>query len=289
MNITEFALKRPVTVMVIFTCFAAIGVIAARLLPLEYFPDIEFPFIQVQVPYQGSSPEEVERLITKPIEEALGTLSGVKRMTSTSDANQSEVDLEFNWDENVSVKEVQVLDKVDSIRGDLPADVRHIGVLKQSGADVPILQLRLSSNRDLTKSYELLNRLLKDRIQRVPGVSHVSLYGVEPQQVQIELHADAIAAHHVDLGKLNSTLLLGNFTVSGGTITDAGQRLLVQVNDEYKSLDDIRRLRIGQGDLRLGDIATVGYGNGELTFGRHLDRKYAIGLDVFKERSEERR
>jgi HAE1 family hydrophobic/amphiphilic exporter-1 len=282
-NITEFALKRPVTVMVIFTCFAAIGVIAARLLPLEYFPDIEFPFIAVQVDYQGSSPEEVERLITKPIEESLATLSGVKQMTSTSDANQSQVFLQFDWGENVSVKEVQVLDKVDAIRGDLPSDVRHIGVLKQSGADVPILQLRLSSNRDLTRSYELLNRLLKDRVQRVSGVSHVSLYGVEPQQVQIELHADAIAAHHVDLNKLNSTLLLGNFTVSGGTITDAGQRLLVQVNDEYKSLDDIRRLRIGQGDLRLGDIASVDYGNGELTFGRHLDRKYAIGLDVFKE------
>lgn len=283
MNITEFALKRPVTVMVVFTCFAAIGVIAARLLPLEYFPDIEFPFIAVQVPYQGSSPEEVERLITKPIEESLGTLSGVKRMTSTSDANQSEVDLEFDWGENVAVKEVQVLDKVDSIRGDLPADVRHIAVLKQSGADVPILQLRLSSNRDLTHSYEMLNRLLKDRIQRVPGVSHVELYGVEPQEIRIELHADAIAAHNVDLNKLNETLLRGNFSVSGGSITDGGQRLLVQVNDEYKSLDEIRDLRIGQGELRLKDIADVDYDNPELSYGRHLDRKYAIGLDVFKE------
>ena len=283
MNITDFALKRPVTVMVIFTCFASIGVIAARLLPLEYFPDIEFPFIAVQVPYQGSSPEEVERLITKPIEESLATLSGVKRMTSTSDANQSEVDLEFDWGENVSVKEVQVLDKVDAIRGDLPADVRHIGVLKQSGADVPILQLRLSSNRDLTKSYDLLNRLLKDRIQRVPGVSHVELYGLEPQEIRIELHADAIAAHHVDLNKLNQTLLRSNFAVSAGSISDGSQRLLVQVNGEYKSLDDVRHLRVGNGNLRLGDIADVEYGNPELTYGRHLDRKYAIGLDVFKE------
>src|SRR5579863_2411193 len=283
MNITEFALKRPVTVMVIFTCFAAIGVIAARLLPLEYFPDIEFPFIQVQVPYQGSSPEEVERLITKPIEESLGTLSGVKRMTSTSDANQSQVNLEFDWGENVAVKEVQVLDKVDAIRADLPADVRHISVLKQSGADIPILQLRISSDRDLSRSYDMLNRLLKDRIQRVSGVSHVDLYGIEPQEIRIELHADAIAAHNVDLNKLNNTLLGANFTVSGGTISDAGQRFLVQVNDEYKNLDDVRRLRIGQGDLRLGDIADVTYGNPELSYGRHLDRKYAIGLDVYKE------
>ncbi|MGE5624156.1 MAG: efflux RND transporter permease subunit [Bacillota bacterium] len=283
MNITEFALKRPVTVMVVFTCFAAIGVIAARLLPLEYFPDIEFPFIAVQVPYQGSSPEEVERLITKPIEESLATLSGVKKMTSTSDANQSEVDLQFDWGENVSVKEVQVLDKVDSIRGDLPADVRHIAVLKQSGADVPILELRLSSDRDLSRSYDMLDRLLKNRIERVPGVSHVEMYGVEPQEIRLELHADAIAAHHVDLNKLNETLLRGNFSVSGGDITDGSQRLLVQVNDEYKSLDDIRNLRIGEGDLKLKDIADVTYDNPELAYGRHLDRKYAIGLDVFKE------
>ena len=283
MNITDFALKRPVTVMVVFACFAAIGAIAARLLPLEYFPDIEFPFISVQVPYQGSSPEEVERLITKPIEESLATLSGVKRMTSTSDANQSEVDLEFEWDENVAVKEVQVLDKVDAIRADLPADVRHIAVLKQSGADVPILQLRLSSNRDLTRSYDMLNRLLKDRVQRVAGVSHVDMYGVEPQEVRLELHADAIAAHNVDLNKLNQTLLRSNFAVSGGNITEGGQRLLVQVNGEYKSLDDIRQLRIGEGNLRLGDIADVIYDNPELSYGRHLDRKYAIGLDIFKE------
>ena len=285
MNITDFALKRPVTVMVVFTCFAAIGVIAARLLPLEYFPDIQFPFIAVQVPYQGSSPEEVERLITKPLEESLSTLGGVKRMESTSDADQAEVDLEFDWGENTAVKEVQVLDKVDAIRPDLPSDVRHIGVLMQSGGALPILQLRLSSDRDLSRSYEMLNRLLKARLQRVPGVSQVSMYGVEPIELRIELNAAAIAAHGVDLDKLNDTLMRSNFSVSGGSITEAGQRFLVQLDDEYRSLDDIRNLRIGQGDLRLKDVADVTYANPERTYGRHLDQHYAIGLDIFKETS----
>ena len=283
MNITEFALKRPVMIMVIFTCFAAIGVIAARLLPLEYFPDIEFPFIAVTVPYQGSSPEEVERLITKPMEESLSTLGGIKRMESTSDANQSQVFMQFDWGENVSVKEVQVLDKIDSLRTDLPADVRHITVNKQSGAELPILQLRLSSNRDLSKSYEMLNRLVKARLQRVPGVSQVNLYGVEPTELRIELHADAIAAHNVDLNKLNDTLLRSNFAVSGGSISEGNERLLLQVNGEYKSLDDIRNLLIGSGNLRLKDIADVTYTSPERTYGRHLDRHFAIGLDVFKE------
>ncbi|MGH8400200.1 MAG: efflux RND transporter permease subunit, partial [Gammaproteobacteria bacterium] len=141
MNLTGFALRRPVTVLVIFTCFAAIGLIASRLLPLAFLPDIEFPYIGITVPYQGSSPEEVERLITKPIEESLSTLGGIKRMQSTSDANQVQIFMELNWGENASVKEIQVLDKLDGIRDQLPADVRHINLDRQSGADIPILQV----------------------------------------------------------------------------------------------------------------------------------------------------
>ena len=91
MNITELSLRRPVTTVMLFVCFAAIGAISARLLPLEYFPSIEFPFVQVQVPYQGSTPEEVERLITKPIEEALSTIGGIEDMRSDSDQNGASI------------------------------------------------------------------------------------------------------------------------------------------------------------------------------------------------------
>lgn len=282
MNITEFALKRPITILVIFTCFAAIGVIASRLLPLAFLPDIEFPYISIQVPYQGSSPEEVERLITKPIEESLSTLGGIKRMQSTSDANQVQIFLELNWGENASVKEIQVLDKLDGIRDQLPADVRHINVNRQSAAEVPVLQIRLSSNRNLAHSYQLLNRVVKSRLQRVNGVSHVDLYGVEPTEVRINLHAEAIAAHHVDLNRLNDMLLRSNFSLSGGTITDGNERLLVQISGEYKSLDDIRNLLVTP-DLHLGDIADVTFASPDRTYGRHLDGHYAIGLDIYKE------
>ena len=89
MRHTEFALHRPVTTVVVFVALALMGLIASRLLPLEQFPDIEFPGIFVQIPYNGSTPEEVERLITRPVEEALATLSGVERMFSTSSEGQS--------------------------------------------------------------------------------------------------------------------------------------------------------------------------------------------------------
>ena len=95
---TEIALNRPVTTVVLFVALALIGFIATRLLPLEKFPDIEFPGIFIQIPYEGSTPEEVERLITRPVEEALATLSGVERMFSSSTENMTQVFLQFGWD-----------------------------------------------------------------------------------------------------------------------------------------------------------------------------------------------
>ena len=101
MRHTEFALGRPVTTVVTFVALALIGLIASRLLPLEKFPDIEFPGIFIQIPYAGSTPEEVERLITRPVEEALATLSGVEQMFSTSDEGQSQIFLQFGWDQSM--------------------------------------------------------------------------------------------------------------------------------------------------------------------------------------------
>ena len=103
---TEIALRRPVTTIVIFVALSLIGLIASRLLPLEKFPDIEFPGIFVQIPYSGSTPEEVERLITRPVEEVLATLSGVERMFSSSDAEQAQIFLRFGWFLTLKIKPV---------------------------------------------------------------------------------------------------------------------------------------------------------------------------------------
>ena len=102
MKHTEISLRRPVTTLVVFVALALIGLIASRLLPLEKFPDIEFPGIFIQIPYEGSTPEEVERLITRPIEEALATLSGVEQMYSSSGENMSQVFLQFDWDQSMA-------------------------------------------------------------------------------------------------------------------------------------------------------------------------------------------
>jgi HAE1 family hydrophobic/amphiphilic exporter-1 len=282
MRHTEIALRRPVTTVVVFVALALVGVIASRLLPLEKFPDIEFPGIFVQIPYAGSTPEEVEKLITRPVEEALATLSGVEQMFSSSREGSAEIFLQFDWDQSMGAKGIEARAKVDSIRHLLPEDVRRIFVFTGSLGDQPVLHLRISSERDLSNSYELLDRLLKRRLERLEGVSRVELQGVEPREIRILLRPDLLAAYSVDITALRDVLMRSNFAVSAGKITAGDQRLSVRPKGEFGSIDDIRNIVINAEGLRLSDIADVELRTPERNYGRHLDRDYAIGLSINK-------
>jgi hydrophobic/amphiphilic exporter-1 (mainly G- bacteria), HAE1 family len=282
MKHTEIAMRRPIMTIVIFVACMLVGLIASRLLPLEKFPDIEFPGIFVQIPYESSTPEEIERLITRPVEEALATLSGVESMESTSSENQSQIFLEFGWDESMGAKGIEARAKVDAIRHELPEDVRRVFIFTGSLSDQPILQLRIASERDLSGSYDLLDRLLKRPIERIEGVSKVELQGVDPLEIRILLDSDRLAAHHVGINDLRELLEGSNFAVSAGRITDSGQRFSVRPKGEFASLDQIRNLVINGGGLRLRDVADVELRSPDRDYGRHLDGEYAIGLAVSK-------
>jgi HAE1 family hydrophobic/amphiphilic exporter-1 len=282
MKHTEIALRRPVTTVVVFVALALVGLIASRLLPLEKFPDIEFPGIFIQIPYAGSSPEEIERLITRPVEEALATLSGVERMFSTSTENDAQIFLQFDWDQNMGAKGIEARSKVDGIRHQLPDDIRRVFVFTGSLGDQPVLQLRISSERDLSDSYDLLDRLLKRRLERIDGVSRVELHGVDPREIRILLNADMIAAYGIDVADLRDLLTRSNFAVNAGRLTAGDQRLSVRPRGEFGSVEDIRNLVVSADGLRLGDIARIELHTPERNYGRHLDRKYAIGVAVNK-------
>jgi len=282
MKHTEIAINRPVTTVVFFVALAMIGAIATRLLPLEKFPDIEFPGIFIQIPYQGSTPEEIERLITRPVEESLATLSGVERMYSSSNENMSQVFLQFGWDQSMGSKGIEARAKVDGVRHELPDDVRRVFIFTGSLADQPILQLRISSDRDLSDSYELLDRLLKRRIERLDGVSQVDLQGVDPREIRILLKPDRLSAHGINIDQVYELLVSSNFAVSAGRITDGHQRFSVRPRGEFESIDEIRNLAINGASLRLRDVADVELRSPERNYGRRLDGKYAIGISVSK-------
>jgi HAE1 family hydrophobic/amphiphilic exporter-1 len=282
MRHTEIALRRPVTTVVVFVALALVGLIASRLLPLEKFPDIEFPGIFVQIPYDGSTPEEVERLITRPVEEALATLSGVERMFSSSSESQAEIFLQFDWDQNMGAKGIEARSKVDAIRHQLPGDVRRVFVFTGSLGDQPVLQLRISSDRDLSDSYELLDRLLKRRLERIDGVSRVDLHGVDPREIRILLNADLVAAYGINIADLRDLLVRSNFAVNAGRVITGDQRLSLRPRGEFRSIDEIRNLVISADGLRLGDVAQIEMRTPDRNYGRHLDRDYAIGIGINK-------
>ncbi|MCH8134559.1 MAG: efflux RND transporter permease subunit [Proteobacteria bacterium] len=280
MKHTEIALRRPVTTVVIFVALALVGLIASRLLPLEKYPDIEFPGIFIQIPYAGSTPEEIERLITRPVEEALATLSGVERMFSRSSSDQAEIFLQFEWDQSMGAKGIEARAKVDGIRDQLPADIRRILVFTGSLGDQPVLQLRISSDRDLSNSYELLDRMLKRRLERIEGVSQVQLHGVDAREIRILMRSDSLAAYSIDIETVRQLLISSNFAVSAGQLTTGDQRLSVRPRGEFSSVEEIRNLVINVEGLRLRDIADVELRTPDRNYGRHLDQDYAIGVAI---------
>ncbi|HKL63728.1 MAG TPA: efflux RND transporter permease subunit, partial [Woeseiaceae bacterium] len=280
MRHTEFSLRRPVTVTMFFAALAGIGLLSSRLLPLEQFPDIEWPGFFINIPYEGSTPEEVERLITRPAEGALSTLSGVKRMNSTSRADGAQIWMEYGFNSNAATEAVEARVKLDAIRDDLPPDLKRIMVYSGSMNDEPIMTLRLSSDRDLSREYLMLDRVLKRRIERIEGVSKVELQGVEPPEVRILLDSGRVAAHSINLYELYELLQRSNFSVSAGRLENGERRWTLRTDGELRSLAEIGDLIVDGGNLRLADIAGIRLVPEERDYGRHLDGREAVGLSV---------
>ena len=279
---TRFALSRPVTLCMAFLSMLVFGIFASRMLPLENFPGIDIPEIYVNVPYPNATPAEIERLITRPLEEALSTVTGIKKMRSFSKEDSAELGLEFNWEENINTKSIEVRERIDSVRHLLPADVERVLVFQFNTNDMPIFQLRISSERDLSMAYDLLERVIKRPLERVPGVSKVDLYGVDKRQVTIRLLPDRLRSLQIEPVQLLADLQKQNFAMTAGEIRNKDESILVKPVGEFTSIDDIKRLPIGRG-LQLSDIAEIHLELPKRVEGRRLDQRYAVGIQVFKE------
>ena len=286
MSIAEFSIKRPVTTIMFFVSLFVIGLIAAIRLPLEAFPEVSPPFIFVSLPYAGSTPEEVERTVLRPAEEALATMSGIKRMDSNATSSGAQVFMQFSdWSRDVAIAASEARERLDAIRDELPDDLKRYQVLKFSTTDQPVLRVRLASKQDLTSQYDMIDREFKRRLERIPGVARVEVSGAPQNEVEIAVLPDRLTAHGISLNDLSARLQTVNFSVSAGEIDDGGQRLRVQPVGEITDLQQLRDLVIAKDGTRLGDIADVRLKPGETDADRRLDGERAVGLDIFKERN----
>ncbi|MEZ5458784.1 MAG: efflux RND transporter permease subunit [Steroidobacteraceae bacterium] len=281
MRHTEIALRRPVTTWMAFAALAVIGGFAGWLLPLEQLPKVTLPFMGIAIPYPGSTPGEIEERITRPVEDALATLPGVKRIRSTSSADEAQLQIELDWGTDVRASGFEVRNKLDAIRHQLPPAANRILLFTASSADMPVLTVRLSASTDLSTQHELLDRVLKQPVERIAGVARVVLAGVEPRELRILLDAGRLVAHRLDVRELVALLERSNFSVTAGHVQDQQRRLLVRPLGALSTVAEVRELRVAPG-LRLGDVASVDLVSPELAVRRNLDGRPAVGFDVFK-------
>lgn len=286
MTLAELSLRRPVTAVMFFVSMVVIGLIASFRLPLEQFPEVNVPFLMLNFPYPGSTPQEVERSITRPAEEALSTLPGIKELNSTSRADGADLQIQFkDWDRDIQITSSEARDRIDAIRSELPDDLQRYFVQNFSPSDQPILRIRFSSDRDLRKEYDLIERSVRRPIERLPGVARVEISGASPNEVEISIDPARLGAHNLSLNTLAAKLQAVNFSVSAGEIDDGTRRLRVQPVGEVHNLDELRRLVLTEDGLRLSDIADINLKPQRQNFGRRLDGRPAVGLDIYREQS----
>jgi len=281
MRHTRLALERPVTTVMVFLALVAVGLIAGRLLRLEAMPDITFPGMQIVIPYPGSTPEEMEQLVVRPVEEALSTLSGIEQIEASAQSDQAVFTVLFSWDRDVDAAAFDVRTKLDAIRGQLPAGADRMLMGTFSPSDQPVVIIRISADTDLTDQYDMLEKYLQRPMQRIEGVARVELQGVQPREVRVLVDPTRLATYSVDVRDLRAMLVKSNFSVSAGEFTENGRRFTVRPIGEFRNLQDVRDLVIRPG-VRVGDVADVELIAPELTQRRHMDGRKAVGIDVFK-------
>ena len=284
MSLPRLAVHRPVTTAMLLLSVLVVGGIAAFRLPLAYLPEIDVPFIGVQVSYPSSNPQQIEREIAKPVEEVLSTLPGVKKLNSTSNADGAEFFVEFDWGNELDIVRMLVSEKMDQVEQELPAGIGEIVIFSFNTSDIPVVQGRISAQGvDLASNYELIEARVVNRLSRVPGVARVTLEGVEPREIFVDLILDKVKLHAVDVGALIERLQGASGNLVLGQVDDSGMRFTARAVGEFLSVEQLRDLRIDERGLELSDIAEISYEQPPIGYGRHLDRSYAVALEVYKE------
>jgi len=277
------SVRKPVLVMIGLVSLLAMGGIASFKLPVEFLPQVEFPFIGVFIPYPNSHPEYIERHIVKPVEEVFATLGDVRHIFSQTQPDGAFVGVEFQWGRDVGVLRMEVKEKLDQIKGDLPPDIEMMQVFTFDTNDIPILEGRISAvGGDLSGSYDLIERSIINPLKRIEGVGNVYINGVEPREISIYLMLDKIKAHRVDVGNVFRLLQSANATASGGEVTADGIRYSIRSIGSFSDIKDVENLVVSPEGLRLKDIAEIYYGEPVMEFGRRLDGEQAVAFWIQK-------
>ncbi|MBP9160822.1 MAG: efflux RND transporter permease subunit [Flavobacteriales bacterium] len=290
--ITTWAVNNRTTVIVLTLLICVMGIYSYIVMPKVSFPEVVTPEIFIGTPYNSSSVVDIEKLITKPIEKELNTITGVDQITSTSVPNFSSIDVKFTYDITPTEALRKVKDAVDKARGDsnFPTDLpSEPSIFEMNFSElVPVMNINLSGDYPMEQLHEYAKHL-EDRIEDLPEINKVEIRGVPDREVKVSVDLYQLEALQLNFDDIANALRSENLTMSGGDILTKDQRRSVRVIGEFKNMAQIRDIVVkneGQREVRLGDIADVTFGYKEPeSFAREYG-KSVVMLDVIKRAGE---
>jgi HAE1 family hydrophobic/amphiphilic exporter-1 len=281
------AVERPVTFFMASLIVIGFGLFGLTKLRLNLYPDVSFPTVTVYTTYEGVAPGDMETLITRPIEEAVGSISGVRRVRSLSSQGASVVKLNFNWGTNLYIAESDVRKELDFVRRRVPEDAEQPIVFSYDPNQEPIIVLTLTSNiRSPRELRTLAEQQLEQRLERIQGIASSETSGGYERQINIEISNEQIRAYGISISTIANKLQQENIQVPAGQLTEGRTIYSLRTIGEFKNVDQIRNtiiaVRNGQSIL-LNDIAKVEDGVARPIGNVHVSGEDGVIVNVYKQ------
>lgn len=258
--VVGLALRRPITMLMIFASVLVLGIIAVINIPLELIPTgASAPYLSVEVPYANATAQDVEDKITRPLEAELATTPGLDEISATSSSSRARVNMMFEQDADMDVAYREVRDRVARVRGDLPDDVARVYIQKQSSDNIPIAFFGVNWPDGLDNPRDIIDRRLMRRLERLEGVGMVRAWGQADREIRIEVDRQLAEAANLNIFALAQKLGTSHFNLASGTLEEAEGKYLLRSLAEYRSIEELARVVVGPNDLRLDDIADIVY------------------------------
>ena len=279
----RLSLRRPVASLTLFAAVLLVGAIAWHLIPLQMMPTgYDHPYLWIWAPYRNATPLEVEEQIVRPVEEYFGTLSNLRHMDSESSSDSAFFALEFEEGTDMAEAYNQALDRIERSYPELPDDLEQFYIYRYDPSDEPIIWAGISVPEGAEDIAHLLEARVQKKLQRVPGVGNVDLWGADRRNIYVDFHHDAVDAMGVNLYRVIPAMAADNFTLPGGKVREPGRVIYLRSLARYESIEEIARWPIRPG-LQVEDVADVVHAAPVATYINRINGQPGVSLGVYKE------
>jgi len=251
MGLADFSLRRPVTVFMVFVGVVLLGFISWNRLPQELFPPITYPQLTVVTTYKDAAPEEIELLVTKPLEETIGTVNGLKSISSISKEETSVITAEFDWGTNMDFAALGVREKIDLVKERLPRGCEEPVVVKYNPFDLPVMILNITSELPPAELMEFIRKVVKNELEKTEGVAVVQLSGGREREILVEADQGRLQAAGISVVALSDALNKANLNYPAGTVEESFYEYLIRTIGEFKAIKEISQIPIAADEIPL--------------------------------------